>query len=451
MSSDLLAEISGWASSLHWSDVPDDVGQRATWALSDTVSTMVGGASQRSAAIAREVAAVRGGSSPVVGSSLRADPGYAAFANAVAASALDYDDGHFAGGAIHPGCVIIPAVLATSNARTTVEQALLAQVVGYEIGLRVGFLLWRRSDTDLYHSTGTAGAVGAAAASAKLRGADAAQLSRAITTSWFHAPLSTFGMPMVKESAGWGSMTGTVAAELAATGFMSAPAGYAVAPNDIHPPSPFHLARAADPFVTSFGSVFEAGRTYFKFFAACLYTHAALRGLRLLLRDHVVASSEIRSIEVRTHYAAVFLNDPRPLTIEDAQYSFPFVLATLVLHGEVGSRQMTEAALSDDARLDLAARVTVSHDSDLDRYYPECYPSRVTVHTDRGTFSGLFLDASSELGGPLRERELLRKWHGLLDDPLGEETADRLLRELAVPDARIQDALASVFDDRVVL
>ena len=107
---DILDTITDWAAKLTWDDVPAEVRERAAHALSDTVSTMTGGAPTAAAVIALDYAGTAAGSSPLVGRGTGTTPASAAFGNGVAASALDFDDGHYLAGAIHPGSVIVPAV-----------------------------------------------------------------------------------------------------------------------------------------------------------------------------------------------------------------------------------------------------------------------------------------------------------------------------------------------------
>ncbi|MBO9523113.1 MAG: MmgE/PrpD family protein [Nocardioidaceae bacterium] len=447
---DILDTITTWAAELTWDDLPAEVRERAGFALSDTVATMVGGAPTEAAGIALDYAATAAGSAPLVGRGAAATPASAAFGNGVAASALDFDDGHYLAGAIHPGSVIVPAVLAVAKPRTTVAEALVAQVVGYEIGLRAAALLWPQHDGDHYHATGCAGAIGAAAAAAKLLGLDADGIGRAIKISWVHAPMSTFGTPMVKESIGWGAATGVAAAELAAAGFMRLPAGYTIPSNEVLPPTPFHQPGAAqDPFVTSIGTRYEVLHTYFKSFAACRYIHAAGAGFQALLAEHGIAAADIASVRVGTHQAATFLDEVAPKTIETAQYSFPLVFGSLALWGAVGAPEMDASRLDDDERLAFAAKVRLEYDADLDQHYPARYPSRVAVTTTDGrTVEGVYLDAPGDPGTSFGPAELRAKWLRLLVPALGEGAAEKVLAGLGDANAGLHETLAPVWEGK---
>lgn len=443
---DVLDEISAWAAGLTWDDLPQEVRERAAHALTDSVATMVGGAGAPATRIVSGYATAGStGPAPVVGTGRTASPRDAAFVNAVAASALDFDDGHYLAGAIHPGSIVVPAALATAGPSGPVRDVLVAQVAGYEVGLRAAHLLWPLHDDSHYHATGTAGAIGAAVAGARALGLDADGVRRAVLIAWVHAPMSTFGLPMIKESIGWGSMTGVAAAELAAAGFMRTPPGYRIPGNSVIPPSPFHARQAdSDPFVTSFGSRFETQHTYFKSFAACRYTHAAAAGLAQLMATHGIGPDDIVGIDVRTHEAATFLDERAPRTLETAQYSFPWVLATVAQLGRAGAAEMAESGLDDPRRAALAAKVTLVHAPELDQHYPRRYPSTVAVRTARTVVEGTFIDAPGDPELQMDAAALRDKWLTLMTPSLGA-AAPEVVDLLHDPDADIASALSAVW------
>ena len=249
---DVIAEF---AESLTWSAIPPPARERAQLALRDTIGTIIGGSTTTAGRVATAAAQHAGGGTPIVATSARSTAPLAAFATAVNASALDFDDGHYRGGAIHPASVVVSSLLvALNDCDADLTEFLTAQVVGYEIGLRAAHLLWPRHELDDYHCTGTAAALGAAAAVAKLRGADGDCIARAVAIAWAHAPMSTFQLPMVKESIGWSAATAMFAADLAAAGFMAMPHRVESAMDATFAPTPFHRPGAMDdPFVASLG------------------------------------------------------------------------------------------------------------------------------------------------------------------------------------------------------
>jgi 2-methylcitrate dehydratase PrpD len=376
------------------------VQHRARLTFRDTVGTMAGGARTVSGRVATAFAAAA--PSDV----------HRTFAAAVHASALDFDDGHYRGGAIHPASVVVPTLrVATGMDPQPTDEVLTAQVAGYEVGLRAAHLLWPKHPLDDYHCTGTAGAIAAAVALAKLRGADADVVRRSIAIAWAHAPMSTFQLPMVKESIGWSAAAGRAAVDLAEAGFMrltrpsSSPIDATFTPTPFDRPGAMH-----DPFVASLGTVFEAGNTYFKPYASCRYTHTAARSLQ----HFGVSAHDVEAIEVHTHRGAVDLSDRTPASLDHAQYSFPFVLATMLLTGSLGADEMCDEALDDPVRLALAARVSVHHDPALDAEYPAHYGSRTLIRTvDGSSLEETRLVAPGDAADPMTDDELLAKYQRL--------------------------------------
>src|SRR5580658_4147245 len=134
--------VAMFAEQVSWDQLPDPVRHRARLALRDSVGVMVAGsvtAAARAAALASEA----DGEGPVelVATGSRTGRIAGALANAVAASSMDFDDGHVLGGSIHPGGAIVPALLAAgSGSGPTLRQVLEGLIVAYEIAIRAGYL-----------------------------------------------------------------------------------------------------------------------------------------------------------------------------------------------------------------------------------------------------------------------------------------------------------------------
>jgi 2-methylcitrate dehydratase PrpD len=112
------------------------------------------------------------GSASIVGTGQRASPGDAAFVNGVLGHGLVREDMH-AASICHHGVVIWPALLALAQ-RTPVSGAalLVAAIVGYEAGGRIGRALMNADLARLYRPTGLIGPLAAALAGSVLVGLD---------------------------------------------------------------------------------------------------------------------------------------------------------------------------------------------------------------------------------------------------------------------------------------
>lgn len=421
--------VAEFACRLQWEDLPQPVRIRARLALRDTLGALVAGAQTSSARIAARFAEGECAEGParLVATGGPSGPVMAAFANGVAASALDIDDGHLLGGSIHPGAGTLPALLSAVYLRdATAVEFLTAEVISYEVAIRAGHLFWPADRSHQAHTGGTAATLGGAVGAARLLGLDRAGALRALQIASSHAPIAALQFPMVKESIGWANATAIGAARLAQEGFNEWKSSADAFAAELHPPTPFDRDGGdADPFVASLGREFELERTYFKPYAACRYTHAAADAFVDLLRDEQLSSEQIVAVRVYTHRNALFLAPQEPTSIEGAEYSFPFVLASLAVHGERGASALDDARLSDAAVRELARRVTVEHAPELDAHYPDRYPSRVEVVTSAGELlTRERLEARGSPAFPLADDELRDKYFALAEPAIGTEAAE---------------------------
>src|SRR5258705_12613610 len=122
--------ITGCVVALRYASLSEEVRHYARRHLFDTIGVMIAGAGGEVAARAEAVlAGVRpAGSVPVPGRARRADLIDAAFLGGTAAHGIELDDG-FRQGSVHPGCVVVPAVLALGYDRRISGAALIEAIV----------------------------------------------------------------------------------------------------------------------------------------------------------------------------------------------------------------------------------------------------------------------------------------------------------------------------------
>src|SRR5690349_7610720 len=174
--------LTGFASTLTYEALDAETRHYARRHLLDTVGVMIAG-SQGDVATRAEavVAAVRDpGRIPVPGRARRADLLDAAFLGGTAAHGIELDDG-FRQGSVHPGCTVVPAVLAVGFQNGASGRSLVTAIVaGYETAIAIA----RACHPDLrqrgFHPTGACAVFGAAVAAGKLIGLTRAQLADAM-------------------------------------------------------------------------------------------------------------------------------------------------------------------------------------------------------------------------------------------------------------------------------
>src|SRR5690606_20530059 len=150
-----------------------------------------------------------------------------ALVNGTTAHSLDFDDTH-AAGTLHPGAPVIPAALAAAEMVGADGKTVLAAIVaGYEVTCRLALSLPGGDHYDRgYLPTATCGAVGAAAAAARVFGLSASQVEDAFGIALSQAAGSlqflASGAWTKRFQVGWSALNGLTAASLAREGFRGA-------------------------------------------------------------------------------------------------------------------------------------------------------------------------------------------------------------------------------------
>ncbi|MGI9498977.1 MAG: MmgE/PrpD family protein, partial [Geminicoccaceae bacterium] len=207
-------------------DIPSSVLARAGDCVLDALSSAAAGLSAASTRAMRRAMPLCGGTAPVWFTDRTGDPITAATLNAMAATALDIDDGHRQA-AGHPGAAVVASALAGARPELSGRELLAAVVLGYEVSVRVA--LARMPEHHKSTVSGRWSGTGAAAAMAKLQGLAPDVIARSILIAEQHAPRvgsaqsHGFAGSDVKEGIAWSVLSGLQAVELAKAGFRGYP------------------------------------------------------------------------------------------------------------------------------------------------------------------------------------------------------------------------------------
>lgn len=169
----ITRELATFLAGLSYEDLPVEVIERAEELFIDWAASALAGKDARPVSILERFAETMGpkdGPSEILVSRGRTSPLFAALVNAASSHVVEQDDVHN-GSVFHPATVVFPATLAVAQQTgASGRDFLVASVVGYEAGVRVGSYLGR-SHYKTFHTTGTAGTLAAAAAVSRLLGA----------------------------------------------------------------------------------------------------------------------------------------------------------------------------------------------------------------------------------------------------------------------------------------
>jgi 2-methylcitrate dehydratase PrpD len=383
------SELASFLAQLRYEGVPDAAMERTKELFLDWVGSALAGRNSRPVRALQRFAdemGPSGGPSEILTSRLRTSPLFAALVNGAASHVVEQDDLHNAS-VFHPATVVFPAALAAAQQTgASGREFLIASVAGYEAGVRVGSFLGR-SHYRVFHTTGTAGTLAAAAAVSHLLGADEETTLHALGSAGTQAAGLWEFLRDAADSkqlhTAKAASDGLLAAYLARDGFTGAERilegerGMAAG-----------MSTDADPtkLVDGLGERWAVLETSFKYHAACRHTHPAADALLQAMHEHQLAADDIERVRARVHAAAIDVLGPvtDPRTIHQSKFSMGFVLALAALRGRAGVNDFTEEALEDEELRAFHDRVEMVLDSEVDAEYPRRWIGLVDVETSSG-------------------------------------------------------------------
>jgi len=365
------------------------------------------------------VATAYAGSATPVGKILRDWAGVAELdlkRRALLMSALTHitetDDLHRAS-VTHPGCVVLPTVLALGEKTgANGAQMLRAILHGFEAMCRIGAAVGP-AHYRIWHNTSTCGPFGSAMAAANLLGLNDSQASNALG----NAGTQSGGLWQFMESgamskhlhAGRACESGWLAAELAAVGFtgsaeiLEGKKGFfaATCPD----PAPQNILRQAE-------EKWQLALTSIKPWPSCRHTHPIID---CALEIHgLLDGKRVREIAIKTYQAVLDVCDcPHPETEYQAKFSLHHTAAIALTDGHVGMNSFDADARRRSATLRHATRV-----SSVDPYasnYPVSWGAEVTAIAETGdSFKVSRKDCKGDPELALDRDEMRAKAMGLL-------------------------------------
>lgn len=369
----------------------------------------------------------------------------AALINGSAAHALDFDDVNMAMPG-HPSVAILPALLALAEERGSSGAAVIAAfVAGYELECRFGRALSPgHYDVLGFHSTGTIGTFGAAAACAHLLGLDADQTCTALGIAGTQASglKSMFGTMCKPFHAGKAAYHGLLAARLAARGFSSRTDVMECAQGFARTHSPdFHPEAAMQ--VPEGGS--HMRNNLFKYHAACYLTHGPIEAARKLRAEHGITPDNVTKIVLRIdHTTDRVCNIPAPATGLEAKFSLRLTVAMALAGIDTGRLDTFSDRVAADPKLAaLRDRVEI----DFQTGWPQTL-AEIDIQLTDGSMVTARHDAGIPAGDVAEQgRRLEEKFTALADPVLGANRAGRVLGAVAgldhAPDVKELMALCS--------
>ncbi len=413
-------------------DLPDAVVHHAKRALVDWFASLLPGARLPPATLlfAALEDELGGGDALIYGAGKRAPLRTAALINATASHTIEFDD-IFRDAVYHPGCPVIGAALAAAQARGADGTALLKGIVaGYEVSTRIGVAV-QPSHYDFWHTTGTVGTFGAAAAVASILGLDAAGVGHALAT----AATMAAGLQQAFRSdamskplhAGHAAEAGALAALAAGRGVTGAldalegPAGFGAAMSE-----GADWSKATD----GLGTRYNIAAMTFKNHGCCGHSFAAIDAALVLKPQFEL--DEIEQIRIGTYKAALDVtNRHRVATPFEGRFSTPFTVASAIVHGSVRLDAVTPERLADAHVQALMPRIEMVVDPACDAAFPGRRSATVEILLKDGRRLRHHQPTrKGDPDAPLSDAELGDKFRELATPPVGLDAARSLLETL---------------------
>lgn len=385
--------VAEFATGLQYEDLPDDLIVNAKQCIRDSLGCGVFGANTPwTQAVARTVSLLN--QSPKAsawGMKVKADPLGAAFINGTAAQGYELDDCHDQSMS-HYGAGVIPAVLASAEGFGTFsgKDIILAIVAGYELGTRIGNTVSPSAFHRGFHPCGLTSTFGSAAAVAKMLKLDTDQYVSALGLAGSQAAglmAAQFGAMAKRFHSGKASQNGIIAALCAREGLtgvrdvLEAPYGGFCSTYS----ETYDLKWATD----GLGKEFEMRHNGFKKYSSLASSQNTVGCLQAIIKRTGIKGEDVAEVRVGTtnmvfvHCGWKYVPNGETIT---AQMNLPYTAAVTLLEGNAFIDQYVDSKLADPKILDLADRINVYVDPELDALGPhEMRAVRVAVVMKDGT------------------------------------------------------------------
>jgi 2-methylcitrate dehydratase PrpD len=312
-----------------------------------------------------------------------------------------------------------------------------AYVAGYETWAE----LFRR-DTGLlhqkgWHPTGLYGAVGAAAACAKLRKLDAEKSAIAIAlgASQSAGLMSNFGTMTKPFHAGKAAHAGIMAARLAEAGFTANTDALEHPQGFLHAISPTGTEdRVSESKAGTEWAILTQGLGIKKY-PTCYCTHRAIDCMLDLVKTSPIRVDDVEKITVNiSDYFSTVLRNHQPDTGLAAKFSIEFCMASGIVAQRVGLRELTDDFVQRPDIQALMKKVEIVTTSTYDPELPGAAPHdqvTVTLAGGRRLEGDPVARATGHPTRPLTDQQIFEKFADCLDAGDSPIPADILFKRLS--------------------
>ena len=429
----LLGEIADYAIEDQTSRLSDEVIHHAKRAVIDWYAALLPGSKVAPATLLEQAFAEdldRGKARLATGrpATLRA----AALINGAASHSVEFDDIYRDAG-YHPGSPVISAALAAAQATgASGETFLRGVIVGYEVSTRIGEAVMP-SHYRFWHTTGTVGCFGAAAAVATILGCNREQFMHALATvGTFASGLKQAFLSQAMSK----PLHGGHAADAGAMAAMAAKKGVTGALDILEGESGFGAAMSVNPdwakATKGLGRDYHIVHMTFKNHGCCGHTFPAIDGVLELKQKHNLTHRDVKKIRLASYKAGLdIIDNAAPEGEYQAKFSIQYTVAHAMVHGSVRLDAFLPERLNDADVRALMKKIEVVADPELSKGYPTQRAAHVAIETTDGRELAHFQPTrKGDPEMPLTDEELEDKFLELAAPVIGDAGARALLEQL---------------------
>jgi 2-methylcitrate dehydratase PrpD len=337
-----------------YENIPTEVIELGKKSILDGFGLALAGSRAESGPISRKYIEQCGGNgkATVIGTAMKTSPRFAALLNGISIHADDFDDTQLAGAKdrvygllMHPTVPVLPAIFALAEQRTVSgKDWLLAYEIGAEVECKIAEAISPRHYQDGFHTTGTCGPFGSAAACAKLLGFDQKTTLNSFGLAASHSGglRENFGTMTKPFQAGHASESGLVSAEMARLGWtaaediLEAERGFFHAAGGSYDPSAI-MNRLGQPWT------FVSPGVSLKPYPSGSLTHPAMTELARLIQENNIQAPQVEKVDIgANHNMTTTLLHHNPKTGLEAKFSMEFCIAILLLERKAGLAQFSD-------------------------------------------------------------------------------------------------------------
>ncbi len=437
-------EVVDYAFQSDFADHPVEVIDKVKMLLIDNIGCCLGGSRSAIGTSILKPFKAMGGSeeSTLIGGNMKVPAIQAALVNGTNANALDFDDTYLSDAIGHPGSSTIPVALAVGEWRNCSGKDIInAIITAYEVGNRIGLAIQpsKKRQARVW-GFGTWQTFCSVIAAAKSMDLNFDQFINAFGVAGATAPLpctQKWGWDLaerpihwVKEPTGWPCWTGTLAAVLAENGFIG---NRYILDGE----NGFWIMAGSDQcdyekMTTGLGTYYTVlNDMSFKPYSCCRWQHSALDCINLIKDKHPLNTEDIKEINI---YSFSWVKTQEVYEMQsavDAQFSIPYSAALVIKGYKPGPGWYLKERQNDAYITNLAAKVKVFMDPELERVYKEEgeQTARVEIITGNGEFYSEFVKVpSGDPRNPLSEIDIEEKFREQASFVLDDNKTDEVLK-----------------------